>query len=134
MILDFIFVELNYTDEMVSRMEVITVESKSDAPELVNAKSCVSIDDVVICMIDEWKDGKKSPFDCHILSIEENGIDTLYLSGFRSRNDFVSWQDIIAKFDMSFPWVQLDQGFGFSGHFQVFKSKNEYEGADLGSS
>lgn len=73
--------------------------------------------DVLICSIDEWRDGKPFNFDCHVLMKLNGGFDVVYLSGFRSRNDFVPYKDIIAKVDLTMPIVDID---GFSGHFKVF--------------
>ena len=54
-------------------------------------------DDVLICMIDEWGKGEKEAFDCRITSIRKDGVDVCYLSGYRSRNDFVPWADVVAR-------------------------------------
>lgn len=75
--------------------------------------------DTIICMIDEFNNGNKSSFDCTVLSKLNNGFDVIYLSGYRSRNDFVSLNDVIAKVDLSQPVVSVK---GFSGHFKVFKN------------
>lgn len=78
--------------------------------------------DVLICMIDEYRQGKKDAFDCHIISMKENGVDVCYLSGYRSRNDFVPWTDIVAKVDMEQPVILIADG-AFRGHFTVFDHK-----------
>lgn len=77
-------------------------------------------------MIDEWGKGEQDAFDCHITSIRKDGVDVCYLSGYRSRNDFVPWADVVARVDKSRPWVQLE--IGFSGHFEVFSHNSEISG------
>ncbi len=86
---------------------------------MTNEEKFLSIkdDDTIICMIDEWNEGRKFPFDCHILYRNSAGFDVVYLSGYRSRNDFVPLEDVIAKVDMDMPIVRIT---GFSGHFKVF--------------
>lgn len=79
--------------------------------------SSIKDNDIIICMIDEWNNGEKCPFDCHILTRNNKGFDVVYLSGYRSRNDFVPLENVIAKVDMDMPIVNIT---GFSGHFKVF--------------
>jgi hypothetical protein len=77
--------------------------------------------DTLICMIDEWNEGDKESFDCHITSFEETGVNVIYLSGFRSRNDFVPWEDVVAKVDLGKPWIDLE-GTVYKGNFEVFNT------------
>jgi len=79
----------------------------------------IMVGDTVICLIDEWRSGRKKSFDATVMSKTEKGVDVLYLSGFRSRNDFVEWVDIIAQVDLSLPRVSLGD-HGFIGNFRVF--------------
>lgn len=85
----------------------------------MSAEDSVNVHDTIICLIDEYRSGKKSAFDCHVLQKNERGVDVIYLSGYRSRNDFVEWAVILAKVDKSLPSVSLGN-HGFSGHFNVF--------------
>jgi hypothetical protein len=92
--------------------------ASSGSPSQPCCASSINPKDVLICMIDEWNEGEKHAFDCYITGIRESGVDVCYLSGYRSRNDFVPWEDVVAKVDKSRPWVKLE--IGFSGHFEVF--------------
>lgn len=84
----------------------------------------VSVGDTLICMIDEWNRGDKQAFDGHVTWKNERGVDVCYLSGYRSRNDFVEWQDVVAKLDMRCKRVSVADG-AFEGHFRVFASQNK---------
>lgn len=81
----------------------------------------IKVGDTLICMIDEWGRGEKSAFDGHVTWMNSRGVDVSYLSGYRSRNDFVPWADIVAKLDMSQPRVLVADG-AFEGHFAVFSA------------
>jgi hypothetical protein len=102
------------------RSRNVAVKTEASGTEQTDIASLLNIGDTVICLIDEWRKGSKSAFDGQITTKNEKGVDVLYLSSFRSRNDFVEWHDIVAKLDKSLPWIELD-GYGFSGHFNVFK-------------
>lgn len=95
-------------------------ELNTNFPKSPDVQKSVVVGDTIICMVDEWRSGKKVAFDGTVLFKNERGVDIVYLSGFRSRNDFVEWVDIVAKLDLSYPKVELKEE-GFSGHFQVFK-------------
>lgn len=86
-------------------------------------KQNVKPDDTVICMIDEWNDGTKSAFDGAVISVDDEGVEVIYLSGYRSRNDKVKWEDVKAKVDERKPWVDLRKLLSpdvpFTGHFQA---------------
>lgn len=83
----------------------------------------VSVGNTLICMIDEWNRGDKQAFDGHVTRKNERGVDVCYLSGYRSRNDFVEWKDVVAKLDMRCKRVSVADG-AFEGHFRVFASQN----------
>ena len=76
----------------------------------------VGLGDTVICLIDEWRSGEKTDFDCNVTSIADDGIDVIYLSGYRSRNDFVPWADVLAKLDKRAARVSVP-GTSYEGHF-----------------
>jgi hypothetical protein len=76
-------------------------------------------------MIDEYNDGNKCSFDGHVQAIDDKGVDVLYLGGYRSRNDFVHWADIVAKVDEKMPHISLKKEVGFSGHFLKFEAIDE---------
>lgn len=84
-------------------------------------KAALSEGDTIIFRCDEWRDGRMCEFDGHVQGVRENGVDVLYLSGYRSRNNFIEWKDIIAKVDLSKPCVRLKDA-PFSGHFHVFSA------------
>lgn len=81
----------------------------------------IKLKDTVICRIDEWRDGNLSWYDGTVISKTAKGVDVIYLSGYRSRNDFVEWKDICAVVDMSMPWTKLPDALDvpFSGNFRI---------------
>jgi hypothetical protein len=81
----------------------------------------VKEDDVIIFRVDEYRSGSKSEFDGNVQFVREEGVDVIYLSGYKSRNDFIPWSDILAKVDMSKPRVSLESA-PYEGHFQVFNA------------
>jgi hypothetical protein len=83
------------------------------------SKDAINKNNILICMIAEYRGEEKQAFDCHITSIEEKGINANYLSGYRSRNDFVPWKDIVAKVDKRKKIINL-KDMGFRGKFEVF--------------
>lgn len=84
-------------------------------------KASVKKGDVVIALVDEWNDGRKMAFDGHVQQVREDGVELLYLSGHRSRNDFVPWADVVARVDRGKPRITLGDT-GFVGHFDTFGS------------
>ena len=79
----------------------------------------IKIGNVVIFSCDEYRNGNTQEFDGHVQVIDDKGVDVLYLSGYKSRNDHIKWADIIAKLDMRKPYIKLDNA-PFSGHFVQF--------------
>ena len=75
--------------------------------------------DTVIFLCDEYRRGEKSAFDGQIQFVNDETVSVIYLSGYKSRNDDIPYEDILAKVDKSKPWVELE--VNYSGHFQVFK-------------
>jgi len=86
--------------------------------EAASAQSALNVrlGDTVICMIDEWGSGRKSDFDGTVMAIDDTGVDVIYLSGYRSRNDFVEWRDVLAKLDKRVKRVSVP-GTSYEGHF-----------------
>lgn len=79
-------------------------------------KNKIKKDDKIIFRVDEWRDGTKTEFDGTVLSVNNLGVDVLYLSGYRSRNDFIPFEDIIAKLDLKKPIIHLKNA-PFTGRF-----------------
>lgn len=90
----------------------------------MNIRDSLSVGNVIIFNCDEFCNGDKQQFDGHIQIISDKGVDVIYLSGYRSRNDFIEWKDIIAKVDKRRKWVRLESA-PFSGNFQVLNDVNE---------
>ena len=88
------------------------------------SKESIKVDDVIIFRVDEWRDGTKTEFDGNVQSVRDDGLDLIYLSGHRSRNDFIPWSDVIAKVDRSQPRVKLDNA-PYSGNFLQFDNNQE---------
>lgn len=78
--------------------------------------------DTVIFLCDEYRDGDIREFDGHVLYTDDKGVDILYLSGYKSRNDYVLYQDVIAKVDQTVPWIELKNA-AYSGCFVEFERK-----------
>lgn len=76
--------------------------------------------DTIIFRVDEYRNGNVMEMDGNVLYQTPKGVEVLYLSGYRSRNDLIEWKDIIAKVDLSKPRVKLENA-PFSGHFHVFQ-------------
>ena len=94
------------------------LETKNSNALACQVDTLVMVGDTVICLIDEWRSGRKNSFDGTVLSKNEKGAEVVYLSGYRSRNDFVEWNDVVAKVDLQLPRVSAH---GFVGQFRVFK-------------
>lgn len=72
--------------------------------------------DIIIFRVDEFRDGNIQEFDGNVLFVNNKGVDVVYLSGYRSRNDFIPYKDVIAKLDKSMPSITLKNA-PFTGHF-----------------
>lgn len=90
---------------------------------MVSSKYSLKIDDILICKVDEYNSGNIEYMDGNVVSIREDGIQFIYLSGYRSRVDFVPWKDIVAMVDTNQPYIDLT-GTPFVGHFLVFSEDN----------
>jgi hypothetical protein len=86
---------------------------------MILAKENVSVGDVVIFRLDESRNGYIQEFDGHVQIINEKGIDILYLCGHKSQNDFIEWNDVLAKVELSQPKIRLKNA-PYSGNFIVF--------------
>ena len=82
-------------------------------------RDSIKENDVIIFKVDEYRDGRMCEFDGNVLWVRHDGVEVIYLSGFRSRNDLIPWKNIIAKVDKSLPWIKLEDA-PFSGNFLVF--------------
>lgn len=80
--------------------------------------------DKIIFKVDEYRSKGWMEMDGDVLYTKDNGVEVLYLSGYKSRNDFIPWKDILAKVDLSLPWVKL-KNTPFSGNFLVFDQTEE---------
>jgi hypothetical protein len=83
---------------------------------MVANEACVKKGDTIIFNVDEYRDGSIDQFDGHVLSASDQGVSVVYLSGYKSRNDDISWSDVIAKLDKRKPYIKLKRA-PFSGHF-----------------
>lgn len=82
--------------------------------------------DVIIFNCDEYRNGNVQQFDGHVLTVTSKGVDVLYLSGYKSRNDFITWENIIAKVDLSYPIKKLTNA-PFEGRFIEFHHMRDIE-------
>jgi hypothetical protein len=86
----------------------------------------IKINNTIIFCCDEWRDGNKSEFDGTVQLVSDDGVNVVYLSGYRCRNDFIPFSDIIAKLDKRCPVKSLKNA-PFRGHFVEFENANESE-------
>lgn len=84
----------------------------------------IKVNNTIIFSCDEWRDGNKTEFDGHVQSVRDEGVDVVYLSGFRSRNDFIPFSDIIAKLDKRRSHISLKNA-PYNGHFIEFDASSE---------
>ena len=71
---------------------------------------------IIIFKCDEFGSGNIQEFDGHVQIVDEKGVDVVYSSGGRSRNDFIPYSDILAKLDKRKPYIKLANA-PYSGHF-----------------
>ncbi len=84
------------------------------------SKETLKEGDKIIFRFAEYHDDDLLEFDGTIYDVRDDGVDVLYLSGHRSRNDLVPYNQIIAKVDLDAPRIRLENA-PFSGHFAVFE-------------
>lgn len=87
--------------------------------DVIASKQTVKPGNTLIFMCDERRDGNVVAFDGSVQSVSEDGVHVVYLSGYRSSNDFIPWKNIVAKVDKRKPYVKL-KGVAYSGRFLVF--------------
>ena len=85
----------------------------------MNAKNSIKKNNTIIFLVDEYSRGQKEAEDGQVQFTTDKGAHVIYLSGYKSRNDFIPWEDIIAKVNMKKPYVTL-KNTPFIGHFEVF--------------
>lgn len=86
-------------------------------------ENAIKVGDTIIFSCSEYNNGEFSEFDGTVLFVDKESVDVIYLSGYRSRNDSVKYKDIIAKVDISMPYIKLENA-PYSGHFIVFDKKD----------
>ena len=101
-------------------MDTFLSNNSGDKSIMKASSEIISTGDDLIFNVDEYRRGKKEPFDGTVISVQATGVDVIYLSGHRSRNDFIPWCDIIAKADLKMPKVTLENA-PFTGHFLIFE-------------
>lgn len=68
-------------------------------------------DTVIFAYNNDWFDGQ-------VQIIHDTGVDVIYLEGYKSRNDFILYKDIVAKVDKTKPYVELKNA-PYKGHFEI---------------
>ncbi len=76
----------------------------------------IKVNDTIIFKCDEFRNNDVQEFDGHVQIADEKGVHVVYLSGYRSRNDFIPYSDILAKLDKRKPYIKLTNA-PYSGHF-----------------
>lgn len=95
---------------------------------MIASQESIKKGNTIIFNVDEYRDGNIDQFDGHVLSVSDQGVSVVYLSGYKSRNDDICWKDVIAKLDKRRPWIKLSQA-PFSGHFAEFNQQANHEKA-----
>lgn len=80
----------------------------------------IKVGNTIIFRCDEFRDGSVYEFDGQVLIVNDGGVDVIYLSGYRSRNDFIPWSDILAKLDKRKPYITLSNA-PYRGHFVEYE-------------
>ena len=88
---------------------------------MIASRENIKIGNTIIFKCDEYRTGRMQDFDGEIQSINDKGVDVIYLSGYKSRNDFIPWADICAKLDKRKPYINLSNA-SFCGHFLEFSA------------
>ena len=86
---------------------------------MIASAETINVGNRIIFLHDEYGDGNEYDFDGTVQLIDEMGVHVVYLSGYRSRNDFILWENILAKVDRRRKWVKLALST-CSGHFLEF--------------
>lgn len=76
----------------------------------------------IIFVCDVYRDGDYKEYDGNVLFTTEDGAEVLFLEGYKSRNELVPWNKIVAKVDKHKPYISLMPEISYSGHFIKFDS------------
>jgi hypothetical protein len=88
---------------------------------MLASQETLKVGNTIIFKCDEYNDGNPQEFDGQIQFIDENGVHVIYLSGHRSRNDHIPWENVLAKLDKRKPYITLSNA-PYSGHFIEFSA------------
>lgn len=86
---------------------------------LALAEEVVKTGDTIIFRVDEYRDNRMLEHDGQVIFIKDQGVEVVYMSGYKTRHDIIPWQDVIAKLDLSKPYIDLKKA-PYKGHFDVF--------------
>tara|TARA_R110002096_G_scaffold327284_6_gene521280 strand:+ start:81 stop:374 length:294 start_codon:yes stop_codon:yes gene_type:complete len=92
--------------------------------EMKASKDNIKADDAIIFRVSEFKDGSMTEFNGNVLDVGADGVEVVYLSGWRTRYANIPYSDVIAKVDKDQPRIKLDNA-PYSGHFLQFDSNQE---------
>ena len=87
----------------------------------------IKVGNTIIFNCDEYNDGNTQDFDGHVQIVDEKGVHVVYLSGYRSRNDFIPYSDVLAKVDKRKAWIRLSN-VPYSGNFVEFNNGDSNNG------
>ena len=82
----------------------------------------IAVGNTIVFNCEEYQ-GQPDVFDGSVQLVDEKGVCVVYLSGYKSRNDFIPWKDIIAKLDKRYRWITLKGNAPYSGHFLEFDNE-----------
>ena len=88
------------------------------------SKDNIKANDAIIFRASEFKDGSISEFNGNVLDVGVDGVEVVYLSGWRTRYDAIPYGDVIAKVDKDQLRIKLDNA-PYSGHFLQFTNNQE---------
>ena len=85
----------------------------------MKARTNVRQGNTILFRVDEYRSGDIDIMGGQVLYVSSKGAKVVYLSGYRSRNDFIPWKDIIAKVDRRRKYAKVP-GTPYSGKFEVY--------------
>ena len=94
-------------------------------------KDTIKENNIIIFSCDMYRDNDYTEYDGHVLYLTDKGAEVVFLEGYKSRNELVPWDKIIAKVDKSKPYISLMPEVAYSGHFVLFDNYVKPEESDL---
>ncbi len=87
---------------------------------MLASKDNLKVGNTIIFRCDEYRNGNVCEYDGQVQFVNEESVDVIYLSGYKSQNDTIPFKDVLAKLDKRKPYISLTNA-PYSGHFIQFK-------------